>query len=754
MRSRRDTGNLQPTVVEQRLIDRVKSGEEADLGASATDGTSAGDPGIVRADVLWALLAGTRADWKGGDRVHVSDVRVEGRLDLSGLRIDRPIRFSRCVFSDDIVLSDARVDHPIEIIGGRVASVLAARMEAQADVVLRQVRMSGVLDLVEAELARDLRCTDSEFCPLTGVALDGVSMEVRGSVFLDGGFSAEGEVRLTSARVHGNLDLRGATLRNREGTSLQARRLVMDGDLLCEDGFSSEGEVCVQWAQLRALRASGALFSHPEPKGMSLRADAVHCSGGLYLDRGFRSEGQVRLVGADITGELCCTKGTFENPEGPAIDATRFHADDAYLDRGFTAHGQVCLAGGKLDRQLCCSKGTFTNPGGPALNGDGLICDGDVFLNDGFHATGSVRLVGATVERELNCTAGLFENHGGQAIEASGVIVHGNAYLDHGFRANGEVRLVRCAVDEQLMCTGSMFENSFGASLDVSGGRIRGDLLLNEGFCSVGEVCMVNTSIDRNLLFDGARLNGTSDAVNAVGMRVSGCLGWLPEGTPHGGVNFSYACVGRLSDREGSWPECGVLLTMFVYGALESTMPIKKRLAWLDRAQFAPQSYRQLATAFRATGQEDHARRALIAGERAQREHGELSVWAKAWNRFLDWSVGYGYRLHRTVLILVGLTLFNWVLYQWAADRGVMVPVGRGSIKSRCPQDYPCFKAVAYGFETLVPGINLRQVGNWLPNGHGVLGTSLLFWTWLCIVVGWVLGIAFGAGLSRLFARR
>ena len=744
------------TAIEQHLIDRVKDGSEADMG-TPQGGDGSDSLGSVRAEVLWAVCAGARAEWTVGERLYVSGARVTGRLDLSGLHLERPIRFSRCAFTDTVDLTDARVDHPIEFLDCRTSSLLADRMESQADLVLRRVRLHGALSLREAELARDLRCTGTEIKPIAGVAFDGSSMLVKGAVFLDEGFQADGETRLASAHIYGNLDLRGARLRNPPrnasgGTSLQARRLVLDGDLLCDENFASEGEICVQRAQLRSFRAGGATFSNPG--GLSLRADAVHCLAGLYLDRDFHSKGQVRLVGAEIDGELCCTGGTFENPAGTAVNATRVHADDAYLDAGFVAHGEVRLTGGKLERQLCCSSGSFDNAGGYALDADGLICDGDVFLNDKFHANGSVRLIGATVKRELNCTGGTFDNQDGKALEADGITVQGNLYLDGKFRARGEVRLFHCVIGEQLMCSGGVFDNPGGRALDISGGVVRGDVLLDNGFRAVGPVRMLGTSIDKNLDVESGELLGTTHALDAFGLHVGGRMVWLPATTPAGGVDLSHASVDRLKDRPESWPDKGVRLTGFTYRTLEEAMTVEQRLAWLNRTEeYAPDSYQQLAAAYRASGQGDAAREAAIAEERARRERGKMSKGARLWNWLLDYSVGYGYSLHRPFIAVIVLGLVNTIFYRMAAHNGIMEPVSRGGVSGMCPDNYPCFIPYAYSFETLLPVVNLRQAGYWLPRADSSWGLTLLIYTWFCILLGWVLGIAFGAGLGRVFKR-
>ncbi|MDN3029012.1 hypothetical protein [Streptomyces sp. S.PB5] len=103
MEPNRDTA-LHPTDAEQRLIGHLNKGAEADLGTGPADSTNM-SLGTVRAEVLRALLAGGRAEWKASHGVYVRGARVVGRLDLSGVRLDRPMRFCGCVFTDTIVLS-------------------------------------------------------------------------------------------------------------------------------------------------------------------------------------------------------------------------------------------------------------------------------------------------------------------------------------------------------------------------------------------------------------------------------------------------------------------------------------------------------------------------------------------------------------------------------------------------------------------------------------------------------------------------
>src|SRR5262249_59894708 len=123
-----------------------------------------------------------------------------------------------------------------------------------------------------------------------------------------------------------------------------------------------------------------------------------------------RATATVRLVDANIIGELACTQGSFSSTSSRALDAQRIVVEDVYLDHGFTARGEVRFNDAKVSRQFNATNGEFRNDrsGEYALDCDGLRCGGDVFLNEGFRATGTVSLTGAEITSELNCTGGSF----------------------------------------------------------------------------------------------------------------------------------------------------------------------------------------------------------------------------------------------------------------------------------------------------------------------------------------------------------
>jgi hypothetical protein len=744
------------TFAEKTLISAAADDVEADL-RGLTDGQEA----VIRAWVLRDLITDANPQWPVKNRIRMTGARVRGSLDLARAELVHALHFAGCVFEDRVDLRFARARKPVEWDGGQTAAILADEFEADADLVIQNVTVTGLLSLHWASVHGDLRLTGSRLVAAGGQVFYGKDLRVGGALFLDGqDFRAEGEVCLRSAHVEGQIDCRHACFDNPLGYAINADHLVVGGELLCEEDFRSNGEVCLQWAKLGRLRATGGSFRSSTM--YALHADAVRAEAGIYLDRGFHATATVRLVGANITGELCCTEGFFDNPSGRALDAERILAEDVYLDRGFQAHGDVRFNDAEVALQFNATNGEFRNErrgdNQYALDCDGLRCDGDVFLNDGFRATGTVSLRGAEVKTELNCTAGSFTKPDGYALFADGMTTPGTVFLDKDFRADGEVRFARATIGRQLVCTGGAFTSLNGLALDISGLITSGDVLLNNGFRATGEVRMRGADIARDLDLTGAQLNGPK-GLAARGMRV-GCLVWKMDRPPEGLVDLSLAEVGRLDDTYRSWPPDNYLLAGLTYEiAADGEMTTDERIKWLRATKaYSGDAYQQLVQSYKLSGDEKSAERVVIESQRDLRDkrRGNLPRRSRAWNRFIDWFVGYGYKLHRPfVILLVTGVLGGFIFLAAQHAQLIFTTQGHAPALGGAPAAYPPFYPFAYSFQLLIPGLDLRETGNWLPDPSASgWGMFMMILVWLMVVFGWVLATAVAAGITRIFRRR
>ena len=289
----------------------------------------------------------------------------------------------------------------------------------------------GAVRLAGAHIGGKLDCSGA-ITNRSGPALHGEHLHVDGNVLLSGGFTADGEgaVRLAWARVGGEMDCSGATISNPSGPALRAGSLHVAGSLFLRGGFTADGAGELGTVRLagahigRQLDCSGATVTNPS--GPAVHGQRVHVDGDVLLRAGFTADGAgeqgtARLSGAHIGGVLDCSGAAIINRSGPALRGERLQiGGGVFLSAGFTANGAgelgtVRLTGARIGYSLDCSGATVTNSSGTALHGANLQVGGDVCLCAGFTANGAgepgtVRLVGANIGGQLNCSGAMVES--------------------------------------------------------------------------------------------------------------------------------------------------------------------------------------------------------------------------------------------------------------------------------------------------------------------------------------------------------
>ncbi len=466
-------------------------------------------------------------------------------------------------------------------------------------------------------------------------------------------------IRVYLAKIIGPLDFEFATL---------SRPLVLDNCKI-------EDKIILLHARTRTIILSG---SHTK----EISADGLVVEGDVFLQKGFRAQGEVSFLGANISGNLNCAGSSFENEEGIALYADGISTKgDVLLRNGFTACGEVRFLGANIGGGLNCSGSTFENKGGIALYADGIFTKESVFLCNGFAAHGEVRLLGANIGGNLECEGSTFENENGTALSADRLSTKGDVFLCSGFKAKGEVNLIGADIGSDLLCNGSTFENPNGDA------------------------------------FDGARL------------RVKGLFLWTGIRAT-GRVVLTDAKTGQLEDDKESWPKKGQLeLNGFEYEALTGDKTLtgaRDRLKWLamqPARPFKPQPYEQLAKVLRAMGHETDACEVLMAKQKALRRHGELGLLSRAWNWFLENSIGYGWQPWKAILCSAIIIFLGTALFMSANIVNVMQPTKKslfvshgGQRADTLPAAYPGFHPFIYSLDAFVPFVDLHQENYWLPN--------------------------------------
>jgi hypothetical protein len=252
---------------------------------------------------------------------------IRGRIDLGSARI-----------SGQLLIRDATLEGSSTApTGGGYTrareggtAISGPRLEVGGEVAFEgECQVDGGLDLSLSELSGlsiEGSCT---FRAPGRTALNLTNAELRSSLMLRPEATIEGTVRLTGARIHGNLTMQRAVLASPEGRSVLAGQgLAVDGDVELQGLRAAGGGLRFRNATLGSVMdLAGAQLDYPAGQALTLHQAIV--KGSVRLVEGFRSRGLVMLNRSMIEGRLDCRGGSFEcvqaskdNLGGHALEAT------------------------------------------------------------------------------------------------------------------------------------------------------------------------------------------------------------------------------------------------------------------------------------------------------------------------------------------------------------------------------------------------------------------------------------------------
>lgn len=259
---------------------------------------------------------------------------IRGRIDMGQARIGGQFLVRNASL-------EARAGAPVgsaysrSRVGGTALS--APRLSVGAELTLDGTcQVTGGIDLSMSELGS---VSVGPGCSLQApgrTALDLTNTELLSTFTVGEKAPVEGTVRLSGARIHGNLRLRGAVLSAPEGNSLLAAQGVsVDGEAELQNLRATGGDLEFRAAALGSfVDAAGAKLHNPG--GYTLNLVQANVKGSVRLVDGFESTGEVVLNRAAIEGRLICTDGTFHyaGPQRPGEEPDAIEAISATIRSG------------------------------------------------------------------------------------------------------------------------------------------------------------------------------------------------------------------------------------------------------------------------------------------------------------------------------------------------------------------------------------------------------------------------------------
>ena len=265
--------------------------------------------------------------------------RVDGELDLACIKMAFPLKFTNCQFLNGIKLSESQT-RTLVFIGIVCDSFDANGLDVRGNLQVKLSRIGKTVKLRGAKIRGDLIFEGSalglhknnshendegnaEISEKRAIDLD--KADIGGSLNLNDGFHAIGEVNLRGIRIRGNLRCEGGHFdgstdeeddRENELYALIANQAIIGRNVYLRN---AQGKPCCVIGHILMLEAlikgdldcTGGSFSHTRGNHHAISIDRSHIRGSIYLRNGFEAIGSVRLIGTTIDGDLDCSAGGF-----------------------------------------------------------------------------------------------------------------------------------------------------------------------------------------------------------------------------------------------------------------------------------------------------------------------------------------------------------------------------------------------------------------------------------------------------------
>lgn len=579
---------------------------------------------------------------------------------------DRGIEIYCARFRDQIRLNDSQLHRPL-IIG-------YSRLEKGA--IFVRFRSESLLAIIGSVVADNLQA---------------YAVQLQSDLLLSNGSRFEKDVRLTGARVQGNIEVNKSIV---EGIFR-----LNNADVGRNATFNGSRMNAVLMASSRFgfnITAVGSTFDGPVNMTLSRVGGSVNLRGGST----FRNT--VTLDSALVQGNVYADASRFEG---------LFNLSSAEIERSLlldkkSTFNEVRMASAKIGRNVNAESSLFTGP----VVGDLVTIGGTLIIRNKTQFKDIVRFPRANIAGSLEAADVTFE----KSLDLYGVSIQGGAFLKDQSTFK-DVNLSAATIGDSLQLTGSTFDGR----LDLTNATIGRELHLTSPLPPEDRTADGPINHPPPIWTDKANLilrNVTAGAIQDTANAWDNLEGRLDL------VGLTYQRLGGLRSTR------------------DSTMAARDEdwlLNWLEMQQdreyaFMPQPYEQLGRILRQTGQTEKGEDILYALRDHERTHDATTIGIRLWLTFTWIFIGYGYEVLVVVLWLFALMVAGGLYIYWT-------PVGRQLGIRWC---------MFYSLDMSIPFVDLNPEEHWALTQTMSIGTQI--YTGIHRIVALILASFLAAGMSGL----
>lgn len=496
--------------------------------------------------------------------LRIRGARILGRLDLEGINMGTSLELISCHIPHGINARSCEIDNiKIEncLIGISTSNKSISSLVSEPD--------HGIFCLESAEIRGEASFNSTTILGGNITALDADGLTVHGDFTMTQstakGKGSKGTIRLTGARINGQLDVSNSGFHNDSGPALSADELIIGGNAFLDEEFiavgsSKDGAIRMLGVEIGGqLSFSGATVTNH--MGSAIIADRIQIKSDLFIDDSFTAIGAgklgtIGLLGGSIGGQVNFSGAKLTNTSGPALAAFNLsvnndiHFGIGSKNKPFTAsgHGQLGalrLVGAQIGGSIIFRGAKLENLSGNSIIADGVSIGRDLTISRdlsentiilGTRIDGGITMVRGQVGGEVRIESSILKSWDSPALNAESAIISGGfkIYENSRISANGNgtidgsVRLAGAQVGGQLRISNSTILNSNGPAISADSLSVKREILLDKsshlnGSGKSGTFRLINASIEDRIKFSEATIsNYSGQIVDLEGITVNG----------------------------------------------------------------------------------------------------------------------------------------------------------------------------------------------------------------------------------------
>lgn len=331
------------------------------------------------------------------------NLKVAGELDLEACKIEAPFKFINCDFDSRIVLRSAKL-RMLSMTGCKLAGIWADDCHIEGSVHFDiGFESHGACSMRGAKIGGSIHFTGATFIgsavpPLEPQAVDLTQCELGGSLFMNLGFIALGQVRLRGANIRSDLDCRGGSFQYYGKDALVCDGTNIVGNVLLNGSFKCVGKANFKGSTIgQAFRCEGD--SEHTPSIQNVRNPGEFPVSELDRESGpgigWPVGDSIDLSGAKVGQTVSLQKCTLVG--GVRLNASTIGNDLNCSGAQIVGQDPQHLRIVEGDRQDFAIAARRSKIGGTVFLAQRFSAEGGLDFSDA-HVGGSFRCIGATVQ--------------------------------------------------------------------------------------------------------------------------------------------------------------------------------------------------------------------------------------------------------------------------------------------------------------------------------------------------------------------